>query len=642
MCGIFGVFNVDSRRPFDEERFKSSLARIGHRGPDAQHVRRYGQWAMFGHARLSIIDLATESDQPMSLHDRFHVVYNGEIFNYLELRSELQALGATFRTQGDTEVLLQAYAYWGEQCVQRFNGMWAFGILDTVRGTLFCSRDRFGEKPLCWTNRHGQVLFASEAKALLHYDPELAKPDYESIENFCRTSVGAQHVQTWFRDVQRVAPGHNLIVSPSGVRIERYWRYPSGGSQLRDEEEQVRHYRELFDDSVRLRLRSDVPVGVTLSSGLDSTSIACTMQSIAGNRLHCFTAAFDPDAYQRSDFAPYAASVTCIDEASIAERLAHGIGLIPHRVETDYTDFVGSLAQVIRHLESGNSSPAVIPLMQVMRYARQHVKVVLEGQGADELLGGYIVSTILPAVAAELASGRVRSAIDALRSFLEGHSLSYAVKIALRNLSNRLPALSSLQQRVSGIDAVFGPLLRGHLRRRDYPDLRDEGRQDALSSLLMHQHSGGLVNLLHYGDAVSMANAIESRNPFLDHRLVEFAWRLPQRMKVRGGLGKVVHRAAMRGRVPDYILDQKAKFGFTTPIAQQFSESPKSASDHGPVGVLLSQRCLSRGVFDPDGLRSLIKNHREERRDHGNLLFRLLSVELWFREFIDAPTYTQT
>jgi asparagine synthase (glutamine-hydrolysing) len=642
MCGIFGVFNIDSRKSFDEVRFASSLAQIGHRGPDAQHVRRYGQWAMFGHARLSIIHLSAENDQPMSLHDRFHVVYNGEIFNYVELRTELQELGATFRTQGDTELLIQAYAHWGERCVQRFNGMWAFGILDTARGTLFCSRDRFGEKPLVWAQRNGQMLFASEAKALVHYDRELSKPNYESIENFCRTSVGAQHVQTWFRDIRRLAPAHNLTVSASGMRMERYWRYPSASTQLQSDEQQIRQYRDLFDDSVRLRLRSDVPVGITLSSGVDSTSIASTMQLIDGRPHHCFTAAFDPDAHRRLEFAPYAASVTRMDEASVAGRLAREIGLTPHIIQTDYSNFVGSLAQVIRHLESGNSSPAVIPLMQVMRYARQHVKVVLEGQGADELLGGYITSTILPAVATELASGRVRSAIDALRSFQEEHALGYAFKIALRNLSNHLPAIVSLQQRVTGIDAVFRGLLRGNLRRRDYPDLRGEGKHDVLSRMLLHQHSGGLVNLLHYGDAVSMANAIESRNPFLDHRLVEFVWSLPQRMKVRGGLGKVVHRTAMRGRVPDYILDQKAKFGFTTPIAQQFSESPKSAGDHGPVGVLLSQRCLSRGLFDPDGLRSLMKHHREGRRDHGNLLFRFLSVELWFREFVDAPTYTQT
>lgn len=636
MCGIFGIFNLDASRPFDEERFRSALARIAHRGPDAQHVRRYGPQALFGHARLSIIDLASESDQPMSLHDRFHVVYNGEIFNYLELRAELQALGATFRTHSDTEVLLQAYAHWGERCVERFNGMWAFAILDAERGTLFCSRDRFGEKPLCWTRRNGQLLFASEAKALLHYDPELARPDHESIENFCRTSVGAQHVQTWFRDIQRLAPGHNLTVSATDLRIERYWRYPSGICTLRDEAEQLGRYRELFDDAVRLRLRSDVPVGLTLSSGLDSTSIACTMQSLDGRRHHCFTAAFDPDAYQRSEFAPYAGSVSRIDEASIAARLASEIGLEPHRVETDYADFVGSLAQVIRHLESGNSSPAVIPLMQVMRYARGHVKVVLEGQGADELLGGYIVSTILPAVTAELASGRVRSAVDALRSFLEGHALGYAVKIALRNLSNRLPVLSMLQQRAAGIDAVFGGALRGHPRRRDYPDLAGEGRSDALSRLLMHQHSGGLVNLLHYGDAVSMANGIESRNPFLDHRLVEFAWSLPSHLKVRDGAGKAVHRMAMRGRVPDYILDQKAKFGFTTPVAQQFRASAGDGAGQGPVGVLLSPRCLDRGLFDRAGLRSLLEAHRQGRHDHGNLLFRLLSVELWFREFIDA------
>lgn len=641
MCGIFGIFNIDTGRPFDEDRFRLSLTQIRHRGPDAQHVRRYGQQAMLGHVRLSIIDLAAKSDQPMSLHNRFHVVYNGEIFNYVELRTDLQKLGARFRTQGDTEVLLQAYAYWGENCVQRFNGMWAFGILDTVQGSLFCSRDRFGEKPLVWTHRNGQILFASEAKALLHYDRELAKPNYESIENFCRTSVGAQHSQTWFREIQRVAPGHNLIASACGLKFERYWRYPSVSTKLKTEEEQVNQYRELFDDSIRLRLRSDVPVGITLSSGIDSTSIASTMQLIGGGIHHCFTAAFNPSAHFRSELAPYSTKITQIDEADIAHRLAHEIGLTSHRIQTDYSNFVGSLAQLIRHLESGNSSPAIIPYMQVMGFARNHVKVVLEGQGADELLGGYIFSTILPAIAIELAAGRVLSAVDALRSFREDHALWYAIKIAIRNLSNQLPAIGSLQQRVTGIDAVFDGPLRGNKHRRDYPELGDEGRNDLLSRILMQQHSGGLVNLLHYGDAISMANGIESRNPFLDYRLVEFAWSLPPRMKVQSGWGKVIHRLAMHGRVPDYILNQKVKFGFPTPVSEQFIHKSTTTGEHGPIEVLLSQRCLARGLFAPASLRKLIQAHLSKRSNHTNLLFRLLSTELWFREFIDLPRLSQ-
>jgi asparagine synthase (glutamine-hydrolysing) len=640
MCGIFGIFNLRHGRPFDEDGFAASLQTIRHRGPDAQKVRRFGQQAMLGHVRLSIIDLSHESDQPFSVGDRYHVVFNGEIFNFVELRTELEAEGVRFRTRSDTEVLLQAYVRWGESCVTRFNGMWAFAILDEVQGTLFCSRDRFGEKPLCWVERDGQFLFASEAKALLAYDPGLAIPDLESIANFCRTSVGAQHRETWFREIRRLAPGHNLIIRGGRIRIDRYWHYPSLSSVSLSEGEAVEVYRQVFDDAVRLRLRSDVPLGVTLSAGIDSSSIASTMQSLDPRPHHCFTAAFDPKAYENSEFAPYSSKIDRIDEASVADRLARQLGLTPHRIDADYSDLVGSLALVIRHLESGNSSPAVLPLMQVMGHASKTVKVVLEGQGADELLAGYVVSTIWPSIIGDLAAGRVGEAMASLRGFVEGHSVPYSLKIAVRNLSNSLPFLSLSYQRMTGVDQVLGRPLRGHARRRDYPSLPGEGFVDPVSRMLRQQHSGGLVNLLHYGDAVSMAHGIESRNPFLDHRLVEFVWKLPASLKIRRGVGKYIHRQAMAGRVPGYILDSKFKFGFTTPIARQFRQvlSSGKATPEGPVDVLLSDRCLGRGIFNPDAVVRLLQAHREGGHDHGNVLFRLLSVELWHREFIDSAT----
>jgi len=636
MCGIFGIYNLQRGRAFDEARFAAALARIRHRGPDAEKTLRFADKALFGHVRLSIIDLDAHSDQPMSILDRYTVVFNGEIFNYIELRRELQALGARFRTQGDTEVLLQAYARWGDECVRRFNGMWAFAIYDRLRNSLFCSRDRFGEKPFNYAVHDGQFLFASEIKAIVGYQPALAEPNHEAIANFCRTSVGAQHAGSWFKNVMRLPAGHNLHVHDGSIRLDRYWRYPSQPSQTVGYAEAAEQYRALFDDAVRLRMRSDVPLGLTLSSGVDSTAIACTMQRLDASPHHSFTAGFDPQAYQASELAPYADRGLKIDEAGIATRLAGELGLQAHVISTDYSDLVGSLDEVLKHLESGNSSPAVLPLMQVMRHARRHVKVLLEGQGADELLGGYIVSAIWPALLALLGQGRLGEAGTSMRQFLQGHALSYSLKMALRNLSNDVPSLSTLHQRSAGLDTVYAPALRDHRRLRDYPPLPAEGRTDALSRRLMQQHSGGLVNLLHYGDALSMAHGIESRMPFLDHRLVEFAWRLPSDFKVRHGVGKALHRDAMRGVVPDYVLDQKVKLGFTTPIAQQFKDSARGAA--GPLDVLFDERCLRRGLFERQGLRRIVDDHRQGRHDHGNLLYRLLSVELWFRRFIDDAT----
>lgn len=637
MCGLFGVVNLSNDRDIDEARFGCALATLRHRGPDAENAKRFGANAVLGHTRLAIIDLGEQSNQPMSLRGRYWLLYNGEIFNYLELRQELEGLGATFVTSGDAEVLLQAYAFWGEDCVARFNGMWAFAIYDVRENRLFCSRDRFGEKPFNYTIVDGQLIFASEIKAILAYRPELARPEFNAISNFCRTSVGAQHAQTWFKDILRLPPGHNLTVRDGAPRIDRYWRYPSSVNHRISFDEAREEYASLFQDAVRLRMRSDVPLGLTLSSGIDSTSIAYAMRKIDASPHHCFTSRFGPREGLERDRSIYASGGS-IDEAIVAGQVARELDFDSHVVDTDYSDFVSLLSRIIYHLESGNSSPAVIPLMQLLADARRHVTVLLEGQGADELLGGYVANVLWPAIGDLVNGGRLREAQRSLCEFSQTYHLGYSVKMALRDLSSDFSALSRLQQWLRGIDKIFGPAARDYTPIKDYPYLADERGANGLSQRLMRQHSGGLVNLLHYGDALSMANGVESRMPFLDYRLVEFVWPLPSHFKVKLGVGKHLHRRAMRGLVPDRIVDQKAKFGFNSPISKQFKCMRSGVED--PIEVLSSSRCANRGIFDPKALRAVIDTHRAGRHDHGPLLFRLLSVELWFRRFIDEPIGT--
>jgi asparagine synthase (glutamine-hydrolysing) len=637
MCGIFGAVSLSGERDLDQERFSVALSTMHHRGPDAGAVEQFGGHALLGHRRLSIIDLGAESNQPMQILGRYWCVYNGEIFNYIELRRELEAAGARFRTTGDTEVLLHAYAHWGEGCVEHFNGMWAFAIYDTVDRQLFCSRDRFGEKPFSYAIELDRFIFASEIKALLAYRPHLAVPDYESIANFCRTSVGAQHTRTWFKDVQRLAPGHSLTLRNGQISIRRYWHYPSDQQPKKSLEDARREYAALFQDAVRLRMRSDVPLGLTLSAGVDSSSIAYAMHKVDSAPQHCFTARFAPEDDLKTDPTIYVCQ-TPIDESLAASQVAAELDLHSHVVETRFGDLVGSVGQVLLYLESGNSSPAVLPLMQLLQVARNHVTVLLEGQGADELLGGYVGNVLWPTVADLITAGRVGEAVDSYREFARTYSPFYSVKLAIRDISNSFDWISKAYQRLSGLDIIYGPLLRDFTRRKDYPDLPNEGGTSRLARSLLHQHSGGLVNLLHYGDAISMANSLESRLPFLDHRLVELVWRLPSEFKVKLGIGKHIHRAAMRGLVPDRILDQKVKFGFNTPISRQFrTERPGAES---PIEVLLSQRCAERGIFDRQALSKLIEVHKSGHQDHGPLLYRLLSTELWFRQFIDARIAT--
>lgn len=631
MCGFMSLVNLSSREPIDAWRFDVALTTLRHRGPDAINSLSLGDRIRLGHTRLSIIDLEPRSGQPFSILNRYWIVFNGEIFNYLELRKELEGLGAHFVTEGDTEVLLYSYAIWGEACVERFNGMWAFVIYDQMTHTVFCSRDRYGEKPFNYVLDEGMFIASSEIKAILAYKPSLAIPNYNMIGNFCRTSVGAQQIESWFKNVVRLPPGHNLIIRNGGMMLRRYWRYPTTTNRAISFHDARAEYASIFEDAVKVRMRSDVPLGLALSSGLDSSSIAYMMKRLDPASHHSFTACFRMEDTLETDHAFRAREA--IDESTIASKVAAANNFQAHLVQTDYSDVIPSLSRILYHLESGNSSPAIIPLMQLHARASKDVTVLLEGQGADELLGGYITSVALPAVKELVSAGRFGEASDFLSEYSKTYKPTYALKLALRDSSNKFDIVSRLHQSWTGIARAFGPNLRDYIRLKDYPDLPHEGASGSLAQLLMRQHSGGLVNLLHYGDALSMAHGIETRNPFLDYRLVEFVFSLPSDFKVKGGIGKYLHREAMRGIVPDYILDERAKFGFSTPIGAQFKK--KYADGQGPIDLLFSERCLDRGLFDREGLAALLADHQSEHRDYGPLLFRLLSVELWFRLFVD-------
>lgn len=633
MCGIFGIVNLAGTQPFDRASFDAALDTIVHRGPDGRHVEMPDERVILGHRRLAIIDLTDDSRQPMQRSGRYWLTYNGEIFNYVELRQTLEAAGVRFATSGDVEVLLAAYEHWGASCVTRFNGMWAFAIWDAERGTLFASRDRFGEKPFSYAVHDGQFLFASEIKAIVTYQPALIEPDYNVISNFCRTSVGAQHAETWFRRVRRLPPGCNLFVEDGAVRIERYWSYPERPEVGLSFDAAREQYRALFDDAVRLRMRADVPLGLTLSAGLDSNSIAYVMRGHDAGSHYAFTASFKPDERPQRDASIYADARETTDEADSARVVAEELGYTSVVVQTDYGNFVEELQKIIWHLDSGNSAPAVVPLMQLMREIRKRLKVVMEGQGADELLAGYVSALVWSHAIDHLRSGGVRDALATLRNFGEDYKLSHALLMMARGASNRLPILARIHQWWQGIDRAFGPKLRNFQHMPDYPPVAETGEASGVRRVLRRQHAGGLVNLLHYGDAISMANSVESRMPFLDYRLVEFVSPLPADFLIKLGLGKHIHREAMRGIVPGWIIDNPIKYGFCTPVNEQFRKPAGTPGD--PVAVLLSERCLARGLFDEAGLRHLIAQHRAGKADHGPLLFRMLSVELWFRAFVD-------
>lgn len=374
MCGIAGIYNMSTHQPVRSEHLEAMIATMPHRGPDAQATLLMDDRTGFGHARLAILDLAPESNQPFQI-DRgdYSITYNGEIFNYIELREELEMLGHRFRTKSDTEVLIRSYAVWGEDCVRRFNGMWGFSIYDRARDILFCSRDRFGIKPFNYVQCEGQFLFGSEIKALLAVVSGLAEPNYDALSMLLRASHGAHLQQTCFQRVLRLPPAHNLIVTRDSVSLKRYWDYPTDTYDDIHPDEAAKQIRQHLIDALRLRMRSDVPVGTTLSSGVDSSTVVCLLRTFYEGQHETFTAKY---------------SGKQADESAQAERLSRSLNMDPNSIPAFAGEFLPQLRQVVRHLESPHYSPATMLVWNIMASARKKVTVVLEGQGSDELLAG--------------------------------------------------------------------------------------------------------------------------------------------------------------------------------------------------------------------------------------------------------------
>lgn len=628
MCGIFGLYNLQNNNSINDTKVETCLKTMIHRGPDDQSYEKITDALILGHVRLSIIDLHEGSNQPFCDETgNYWIVFNGEIYNYLEIKAELVTLGHYFKTSSDTEVLLYAYIQWGEQCVQKFNGMWAFAIHDKKMDRLFCSRDRFGVKPFNYSKVDGQFIFASEIKAILACFPELKVPNYNVIANYCRSSIGAQIKETWFENIYRLEPAHNLIIDASGIYIVRYWDYPRQIDKNISFEAAKETYRNIFTNAVELRMRSDVPVGFTLSSGIDSSSIVSVLKGKLNDNNNTYTAAFSNTAFSSAEKQNFKEDIE-IDEPKLVKKLAKEIGFEPTTVEVDFSNYVDKLSKIIFHMESGHSSPAIYPLDSILERASKDVTVVLEGQGADELLGGYI-SNVQPIYIKELLKKlKLQAAFHELRNFKKSYSLKSAFMLFIRD--SNISWIQKLYYKISGIDAFYTGKIMRYDHIKDYPK-EPRSFDNALNAYLFKSHTGGLVNLLHYGDAVSMAHSLESRLPFMDYRLVEFVFTLPSEYKVKNGVGKYIHREAMKGIVPDYILSNPIKFGFDSPLLHLFSETdPNSAAS-----VLLSEKCLNRGLFSENAISQALNKQKKGNGNYSRYLYRMLSIELWFREFID-------
>ena len=621
MCGILGAV---SSKKIDINAFDEALKTIKHRGPDFDRSELLSDNVAFGHVRLSILDLSAENHQPFSVDNRYTLTYNGEIFNFIELRDELKLQGIKFITDGDTEVVLRSYIYWGESCVNKFNGMWAFAIYDKIDQKLFCSRDRFGIKPFSYYKSNDEFLFASEIKGLIAFRPEIKVPNYNMIANFCFKSLGAQAEETWFRGVKRLQSAHNLVYQKGKLRIYKYWDYPKKVNKQIDFATATTEFERIFKDAIKIRMRSDVKVGSTLSSGLDSSSIVGVINSMYEEKITTYTAYSKTSQFSKRDAMNYNSDVD-LDESKIVKDLIKEFNVDSHLLDVSCStnDFIKRLTEANYYLESGNSSPAVISIHQVYKAAAKDIKVLMEGQGADELLAGY-VSSVFPYYLLELLKrGKIVKAIKAYAKFKDIYSLKHLLLLYARSFDH--PFLDKIKNRSLKID-IFD------LKKFKFQYVKDNIKEknrfsQKFNEVLFKQHTSGLVNLLHYGDALSMSQGIECRLPFMDYRLVEFAFTLPYDYKFRDMQGKFIQRLALKEYLPDYILSSKIKIGFATPIDELFN------SNNEIEKILLEYNY--EDFFNNESISEILTLHRNGKYNYSPLLFRVLSAKIWFKIFFN-------
>ncbi len=621
MCGICGVLRAGGE-PVPLATIDAMIATLRHRGPDGEG-RFFAPGLGFGFTRLAIIDLSEASNQPIIDAEADQtLVFNGEIYNYVELRAELKTLGHRFRSEGDGEVILRAYQEWGTDCLARFNGMFAFALWDGRARTLFLARDRFGEKPLYIARTSKGVAFASEMKAILAIRPELRRPNLKSVYRYVSRGDLDLDTESFFEGIESLPAAHYLVLD-SELRGEArcYWQ-PSAGAVPGDRTEAVECFRELLFDAIRIRLRSDVPVGSSLSGGLDSSSIVATINAQKANQeLHqrTFSARFHSRAH---------------DEGRYISRMTGEVEAESHMVWIEPQRFAAEFANLQWHQEEPIASASPFAQYQVMRLARENgTTVLLDGQGADELLAGYDQAHGM-FWAHWLRTGRLdkfgREALAYLRRYhgdLRAPGEFAAYYLLPGRIRDRLTEFyyRSSNLLAPGVRERFSP---AHVDSPEpFPDrLRNE--------LVRWQTVTQLPEFLRYADRNSMAFSREVRLPFLDHRLIEYGFGLPRDLLLRNAVTKVVLRDAMRGIVPDEILNRKDKLAYAPP-QQQWIRGPLNSW----MNNMLSGAEQRSGIFNAREVRKLRRAFRSGASD--TLAWRIASTEAWFQLMVDGrdPRY---
>jgi len=625
MCGIVGIINK-KRKPVEFEILKQMAEKLSHRGPDEEgHL--IDNSVGFYHKRLSIIDLVS-GRQPMSSGPS-SIVFNGEIYNYVELRESLKKLGHTFSTTSDTEVILRAYAEYGVECIDKLNGMFAFLIFNSEKKQIIAARDHFGIKPLYYYIDLEHILFASEIKALLEHPAVKAEPDYDSICEY----ITFQYVlgdATLYKGIHKLLPGHYQVIDLESMGIEtvKFWE-PNFSIDIHHTEEYFIHrLRKLLEDTICVQLRSDVPVGTYLSGGMDSSIVTILAAANYPGQLKTFTGAFKEGKL--------------FDETQYAREVATACGSMMYEIYPTEEQFIELLPNLIYYMDEPAAGPGLFPQYMVSRLASKEVKVVLGGQGGDEIFGGYTRFVI--AYLEQALKGAI------FETYEEGEHIVSLPSI-LQNLSyikQYVPMLKKFWQQ-----DLFEPMDRRYYRLIDRSEgdltglsegFRCEYRQEEIFSrfqkifnhpetlsyynkMVNYDIVASLPALLQVEDRVTMANSLESRVPLLDHRIVDLITTMPPRMKFKGAEMKYILKKSVKDLLPAKIFHRKDKMGFPVPLHIWARNQAREFF----CDILLCPTCRDRGIFDINEIQKLIDNENA----FGRRLWGLLNLELWFRIFID-------
>jgi asparagine synthase (glutamine-hydrolysing) len=636
MCGIAGILEFGEEARVDPGVLRRMCDVMAHRGPDDDGFFIQGKIGL-GMRRLSIVDLST-GHQPISNEDgSLWIVFNGEIYNHRALRERLITRGHQFRTQSDTESIVHLYEEYGKNCVEHLRGMFAFAIWDAKQQSLFVARDRLGIKPLYYRLTPKSFIFGSEIKVLLAYPgatPELNRGALPEFLSFGYLSGD----ESFYNGVRKLMPGHRLEIDRRGnPHVEQYWDLPlTPEEKTHDEEFYVKSYRELLEGAVESHLMSDVPLGVFLSGGLDSSAVAALMTRIRREPVETFSVGYPEQTYSE---LPY------------ARTMAQHLNSVHHEVFVSREDFFGALPNLIWHEDEPIVWPSSVSLFFVAQLARERVKVVLTGEGSDETLAGYsryafiLKNTAFDRFYRGLVPSGVRSSV---RDFIA--TSSWINASARRKLSHTFLGRDGESWASFYFDNFFSAF-----NQRDQSDLlADDFRDEILTGSAYHnvlgywEKSSGellqrllytdiktyLVELLMKQDNMSMAASIESRVPFLDHVLVEWATRVPASVQIHGSSGKWILKKAMEDLLPPSIINRR-KLGFPTPWSGWLGGSQLDSIEQ----LLLESRTMNRGLLKRVAVERLFREHRAQYRDHYDRIWRLLNLELWHRVCLEGESH---